>query len=93
MRIRSFFVFGSVLFLIAANALAGPKEDVAAATAKWGETLAQNDPDKVVACMPQMRFSGARFRQRCEATERRSVTISSAHLRSYRVLRYRSASN
>jgi uncharacterized protein (TIGR02246 family) len=49
MRIRSFFVFGSVLFLIAANALAGPKEDVAAATAKWGETLAQNDPDKVVS--------------------------------------------
>ena len=28
--------------------LAGPKEDVAAATMKWSETLAQNDPDKIV---------------------------------------------
>ena len=36
------------LFLISTSAFAGPKEDVAAATAKWGETLAQNDPDKVV---------------------------------------------
>ena len=29
-------------------AAAGPKEDVATATMKWGETLGQNDPDKVV---------------------------------------------
>ena len=29
-------------------ALAGPKEDVAAATMTWGETLGQNDPDKIV---------------------------------------------
>jgi len=49
MPIRSWFVFGGALFLITANAFAGPKEDVAAATAKWGETLAQNDPDKVVS--------------------------------------------
>ena len=29
-------------------ALAGPKEEVAAATVRWGETLGQSDPDKVV---------------------------------------------
>ncbi|HYP37226.1 MAG TPA: SgcJ/EcaC family oxidoreductase [Stellaceae bacterium] len=49
MHIRSFFVLGGALLLIAANAFAGPKEDVAAATAKWGETLGQDDPDKVLA--------------------------------------------
>jgi uncharacterized protein (TIGR02246 family) len=49
MCIRSLFVLGGALFLIVANAFAGPKEDVVAATAKWGETLAENDPDKVVS--------------------------------------------
>jgi len=49
MRIRVLFVIGGALFLVAGSAFAGPKEDVAAATAAWGETLAQNDPDKVVA--------------------------------------------
>src|SRR5215831_3636515 len=29
-------------------ALAGPKEDVAAATSAWGQTLAQNDPDTLL---------------------------------------------
>ena len=29
-------------------AVAGPKDDVAAATMTWGETLGQNDPDKIV---------------------------------------------
>ena len=48
MGVRSLFIAGG-LFLIAVNAFAGPKEDVAAATAKWGETLAQNDPEKVVS--------------------------------------------
>jgi uncharacterized protein (TIGR02246 family) len=38
-----------MLFLIAAGASAGSKEDVAAATMKWGDTLGQNDPDKVAA--------------------------------------------
>ena len=32
MRIRFLFVFSSILFLIAADASAGPKEDVRAAT-------------------------------------------------------------
>jgi hypothetical protein len=49
MRTRSLFFLGGALLLIAANAFAGPKEDVAAATAKWGETLGQDDPDKVLA--------------------------------------------
>src|SRR5690242_685840 len=49
MHIRPLFVLGGALLLIAANAFAGPKEDVAAATAKWGETLGQDDPDKVLA--------------------------------------------
>ena len=50
MRIRFLFVLSSsILFLIAAGASAGSKEDVTAATMKWGETLGQNDPDKVVA--------------------------------------------
>src|ERR1700692_1799151 len=49
MRIRLLFVLGTTLFLVATRAVAGPKEDVAAATMKWGETLGQNDPDKVVA--------------------------------------------
>jgi uncharacterized protein (TIGR02246 family) len=48
MRIRSLVVLCGALFLISANAFAGPKEDVGATTAKWGETLAQNDPDKVL---------------------------------------------
>jgi uncharacterized protein (TIGR02246 family) len=48
MRVRLLFSLSAV-FLIASDAFAGPKEDVAAATAKWGETLGQNDPDRVVA--------------------------------------------
>ena len=49
MHIRSLFVLGGALVLIAPSAFGGPKEDVAAVTAKWGETLAQNDPDKAVS--------------------------------------------
>jgi len=49
MQIRLLFALSITLFLIAPDASAGPKEDVAAATMKWGETLGQNDPDKVVA--------------------------------------------
>src|SRR5262245_8315485 len=48
MPIRIVIVLLSALFLFADVAFAGPKEDVAAATAKWGETLGQNDPDKVL---------------------------------------------
>jgi hypothetical protein len=83
MRARFLFVLGGTLFLLAGGALAGPKEDVAAATAKWGETLAQNDPDKVLAL----------YRQQCERIERRSVTISLARSRSCPLLRCRSASS
>ena len=42
------FVLAGSLFGTASIASAGPKEDVAAATMKWGQTLGQNDPDKVV---------------------------------------------
>ena len=49
MRIGFLFAIGTVTFLITTGASAGPKEDVAAATTKWGETLGQNDPDKVLA--------------------------------------------
>jgi uncharacterized protein (TIGR02246 family) len=47
---RNAFLVGSILVaLIASPALAGPKEDVAAATAKWADTVAKNDPDAVTA--------------------------------------------
>src|SRR5258708_35647997 len=36
------------LFLIAAVAAAAPKDDVAAATARWGQAIGANDPDKVL---------------------------------------------
>jgi uncharacterized protein (TIGR02246 family) len=49
MRRRFLAVFSAISLLIATSAVAGPKEDVAAATMKWGETLGQNDPDRVVA--------------------------------------------
>src|SRR5213595_4360465 len=42
------FVLNCNLLLTNSAALAGPKEDVAAETMKWGETLGQNDPDKIV---------------------------------------------
>jgi len=35
-------------WLIPSGALAGPKEDVQAATMKWAQTLGQNDPDTIV---------------------------------------------
>ena len=49
MRRRFLAVFSAISLVIATSAVAGPKEDVAAATMKWGETLGQDDPDKVVA--------------------------------------------
>src|SRR5436189_4806025 len=45
---RALFVFSGLLLLIGSVASAGPKEDVAAATMNWAQTLGQNDPDKVV---------------------------------------------
>jgi len=35
-------------WLLTSSALAGPKEDIQAATMKWAETLGQNDPAKIV---------------------------------------------
>src|SRR5437879_12442849 len=42
------FVLAGSLLLTVSVASAGPKEDVAAATMNWAQTLGQNDPDKVV---------------------------------------------
>jgi uncharacterized protein (TIGR02246 family) len=36
------------LFSFTANTLAGPKEDVGAATMAWGQALGENDPEKVL---------------------------------------------
>jgi uncharacterized protein (TIGR02246 family) len=41
-------VLARSLFVTASVASAGPKEDVAAATMRWAQTLGQNNPDKVV---------------------------------------------
>ena len=41
-------VVGVALLLVISVASAGPKEDVAAATAKWAQALGQDDPDKVL---------------------------------------------
>ena len=41
-------ILAGSLFVTASVTSAGPKEDVAAATMKWAQTLGQNDPDKVV---------------------------------------------
>ena len=41
-------VLASSLLMAACVSSAGRKDDVAAATMKWGQTLGQNDPDKVV---------------------------------------------
>src|SRR5438132_2364810 len=42
------FLLSCSVFLTSSVAAAGPKEDVAAATMTWAQTLGQNDPDKIV---------------------------------------------
>lgn len=42
------FILACSLLLTNSGVSAGPKEDVAAATMTWGETLGLNDPDKIV---------------------------------------------
>ena len=92
MRIRSLFVLGGTLFLIAANAFAGPKEDVAAATAKWGETLAQDDPDKVVSLYAADAVLWGTLSPTVRADRATIHDYFSTHLRSCRVLKYPSGS-
>ncbi len=36
------------IFSLVTNSLAGPKEDVGAATMAWGRALGENDPDKML---------------------------------------------
>jgi uncharacterized protein (TIGR02246 family) len=47
-RLSTVAVIFVLISLLPSHALAGPKEDVHAATMKWGETLGQNEPDKIV---------------------------------------------
>ena len=82
MTVRFVFALASALFLVIDGALAGPKEDVAAATARWAETLAQNDPDKVVGLYASDAVLWERSRRQCDQIERRSATISSERSRS-----------
>ena len=42
------FALNIVLLSLAPVALAGPKEDVAAATSNWARALGEDDPDKVL---------------------------------------------
>src|SRR4029434_30652 len=42
-------VLACALLVVASLSVAGPREDVGAATMKWAQTLGENDPDKVVA--------------------------------------------
>jgi len=49
---RALFVLSGLLLLIGSVASAGPKEDVAAATMKWAQTLGENDPDKIALLTP-----------------------------------------
>jgi uncharacterized protein (TIGR02246 family) len=39
----------SFALVLVPAAMAGPKEDVAAATARWGQVLEQQDPDKITS--------------------------------------------
>jgi len=53
MRVERFtsallFVIAGLFLTACATTSVGRKEDVAAATMTWGQTLGQNDPDKVV---------------------------------------------
>ena len=74
---RALFVLSGLLLLIGSVASAGPKEDVAAATMTWAQTLGENDPDKVVLLYATDGSSGGRFPQPCERIEQRCATISS----------------
>ena len=49
MRIVLWMALATCLFLTAPFAMAGPKEDVAAAITKWTEAVSENSTDKVVA--------------------------------------------
>jgi uncharacterized protein (TIGR02246 family) len=44
----AYIALGIVALSSGTSAWAGPKEDVAAATATWGQTLGEDDPDKVL---------------------------------------------
>jgi len=47
-----------------AQARSGPKEQVAAATAKWGELFVDDNPDVIMPSTARMPCCGARFHLR-----------------------------
>ena len=53
------FVLAGNLFVTASVASAGPKEDVAAATIQWAQTLGQNDPPLPRAAQGKVRRDGS----------------------------------
>ena len=93
MRIRFLFVLSSTLFLIVADASAGPKEDVGATTLTWGDTLGQNDPDKVVALYAPDAVLWGTLSPKVRADERLCATISLPRSRCCPISRWRSVSN
>ena len=46
--LRTYLTAVACLFLLSGFAVAGPKEDVAAASMKWAAALGEDDPDKVL---------------------------------------------
>ena len=75
MHIRSWFVLGGAMFLIAANALPGRKRMSPLrqrnGAKRWGRTtLIRWSP-----FMPLTRFSGEHYRQPCDQIERRSARL------------------
>ena len=87
------FALCGTLFLTASVVSAGPKEDVAAATMTWAQTLGQNDPDKVVLLYASDAVLWELSLLLCERIDRRYTTTSSRHSKSYPVSRSHSASN
>ena len=94
MRIGSPLVaFAGALLLIVTNAWAGPKEDVANATAHWGETLGTNDPDKVLSVYAADAVLWGTLSPTLRSDRAAIVTIPSAHSKPFLVSRYRSENN
>jgi len=76
------FLLGCCLLLTNSVASAGPKEDVATATMKWGQTLGEDDPDKIVLLYATDGVLWERSLQPCDRIERPCVIISSQRSRS-----------
>jgi hypothetical protein len=80
-------------WLLTSGALAGPKEDVQAATTKWAETLGQNDPDKIVLLYATDGVLWGTLSPTLRSNREGCVTILSARSRSCRASRSTSVNN